>query len=168
MILVMKFRILFVIIFFFKISLVNAQNEELTYQLMTGYEINYFGKNGFINGRIIKNNHIIETGINYNFSDGFSDNPVLGIAAYYGYQIMSIKKWKTVLGADYRRQKPLKIVNIQTWCYSTSIIYEYNEQWSLLSRIGYGVAIERSASAGSFDQFNNLTGSILISCVYQF
>lgn len=164
----MKFRILFITIFCFVTSFVDAQNEDLTYQLMTGYEINYFGKNGFVHGRLIKNNQIIETGINYNFSDGFSDNPVLGIGAYYGYQIMSTEKWKTALGAEYRRQKPLKIVNIQTWCYSTSITYKYNEQWSLLSRIGYGVATERSASAGSFDQFNNLTGSLSISCVYQF
>ena len=25
---------------------------------MTGYEINYFGKNGFVHGRLIKNNHM--------------------------------------------------------------------------------------------------------------
>ncbi len=146
--------------------IVSAQNKDVVSQLSTGYEINYFGKNGFLHGRFVKKNHVMEAGINYNFSDGFSDNPVLGVGVYYGYQISTSKKWSAALGLDYRRQKPLKIVNIQTWCYTTSIEYIHSKYWSLLSRIGYGVATERSASAGSFDQFNNLTGSLSISCVY--
>jgi hypothetical protein len=144
----------------------SAQDQPFQKQILAGYEINYFGKNSFVHGRFLKNNHIIETGINYNFSDGFSDDPVIGIGLYYGYQVITSKKWKTFLGAEYRRQKPLKIVNIQTLCYTTSVQYNYKPNWSLLSRIGYGVATERSASDGSFDQFNNLTGSISLSCVY--
>ena len=147
-------------------KLISAQNEEVVSQLSTGYEINYFGINGFMHGRFIKKNHVMEAGINYNFSDGFSDNPVLGVGIYYGYQISTLKKWSTAIGLDYRRQKPLKIVNIQTWCYTTSVEYSHNKNWSLLSRIGYGVATERSASDGSFNQFNNLTGSLFLSCVY--
>ena len=144
----------------------SAQSKPFNKQILAGYEINYFGKNSFIHSRLLKNNHIIEMGINYNFSDGFSDNPVIGVGVYYGYQIISSKKWETSLGAEYRRQKPLKFVNIQTWCYTTSVQYNFKPKWSLLSRIGYGVATERSASDGSFDQFNNLTGSISLSCVY--
>jgi hypothetical protein len=162
----MRVRFLFVYIFCLISWFVSAQNKDLVSQLLTGYEINYFGKNVFVHGRFVKKNHVMEAGINYNFSDGFSDNPVLGVGVYYGYQISTSKKWSTALGIDYRRQKPLKIVNIQNWCYSTSVEYSHNKNWSLLSRIGYGVAIERSASAGSFDQFNNLTGSLSISCVY--
>ena len=57
----------------------------------TKNEINYFGKNGFLHGRFVKKNHVMEAGINYNFSDGFSDNPVLGVGVYYGYQISTSK-----------------------------------------------------------------------------
>ena len=48
----MKFRILFITILCFVTSFVDAQNEDLSYQLMTGYEINYFGKNGFVHGSL--------------------------------------------------------------------------------------------------------------------
>lgn len=163
----MSYRLIFNLILCLISIFLSAQDKHINRQLITGYEVNYFGKNGFVHGRFLKNNHILETGINYNFSDGFSDDPVIGIGIYYGYQIITSKKWQTALGAEYRRQKPLKIVNIQTWCYTTSVQYNYNSHWSLLSRVGYGVATERSASAGSFDQFNNLTGSVSLSCVYQ-
>ena len=49
----------------------SAQSKPFNKQILAGYEINYFGKNSFIHSRLLKNNHIIEMGINYNFSDGF-------------------------------------------------------------------------------------------------
>lgn len=143
-----------------------AQKDSLSTQIMAAYEVNYFGKNSLIHGRFVLKNHVLETGLNYNFSDGFSTNPVLGVGLYYGYQVISSDKWKAELGAEYRRQKPLTIVNIQTWCYTSTIQYIITNKVSTLTRLGYGVATERSASAGSFDQFNNITGSLSLGCVY--
>jgi len=145
-----------------------AQNGKPSFSILGGYEINYFGKNGLIHPRFEHKNNILEFGTNYNFSDGFSNNPVLGIGIYYGYKLAEKNKWSAELGIEYRRQKPLRIVNIQTICYTSSMVYSINENWRAISRIGYGVATERSASAGSFDQFNNITGSVSILCAYIF
>lgn len=145
-----------------------AQSESSSWKLQAGYEVNYTGHNTVLHAEYAINNHRIGGGVNYNFSDGFASNPVVGVGLSYGYVVLQNEKWQASLGIDYRRQKPLEIVNIQTLVLANSLEYKFTEHIGALSRIGYGVAIERAASAGSFAQLNNISGLFLIGCVYSF
>lgn len=138
------------------------------WSILTGYEVNYTGNNAVVHGVYLPAaRHTIEVGLSYNFSDGFATRHVIGLGVSYGYTIAEQGKWIAAIGVDYRRQKPLAIVNIQTITYTTRAQYQLNEKWSAYSRLGYGVAAERARSAGSFTQSNNITGSLSIGCVYQ-
>ena len=145
-----------------------AQSESSEWKLQAGYEVNYTGHNAVLHAEYALSKHRIGGGINYNFSDGFASNPVVGVGLSYGYVVLQNKKWQASLGIDYRRQKPLEIVNIQTLVLANSIEYKFTEHIGALSRIGYGVALERAASAGSFAQLNNISGLFLLGCVYSF
>jgi hypothetical protein len=145
-----------------------AQSESSEWKLQAGYEVNYTGHNAVLHAEYTLSKHRIGGGINYNFSDGFASNPVLGVGLSYGYVVLQSEKWQASLGIDYRRQKPLEIVNIQTLVLANSIEYKFTEHIGALSRIGYGVALERAASAGSFAQLNNISGLFLLGCVYSF
>jgi hypothetical protein len=145
-----------------------AQGESSSWKLQAGYEVNYTGNNAVLHAEYAISNHRIGGGLNYNFSDGFTYNPVVGVGLSYGYVVLQNEKWQASLGIDYRRQKPLKIVNIQTLVLANSIEYKFTEHIGALSRIGYGVAVERAASAGSFAQLNNISGLFLVGCVYSF
>ncbi len=145
-----------------------AQSDSTSWKLHAGYEMNYTGNNTVLQAEYAINNHRIGGGVNYNFSDGFTFNPVVGFGLSYGYVVLQSEKWQASLGIDYRRQKPLKIVNVQTLVLANSIEYKFTEHIGALSRIGYGVAVERAASAGSFAQLNNISGLFLVGCVYSF
>jgi hypothetical protein len=145
-----------------------AQSESSSWKLQVGYEVNYTGHNAVLHAEYALSKHRIGGGINYNFSDGFASNPVVGVGLSYGYVVLQNEKWQASLGVDYRRQKPLEIVNIQTLVLANSIEYKFTEHIGALSRIGYGAALERAASAGSFAQLNNISGLFLIGCVYSF
>jgi hypothetical protein len=160
---------IFILCFTLVISLAGiAQSESSSWKLQAGYEVNYTGNNAVLHAEYALSKHRIGGGINYNFSDGFASNPVVGVGLSYGYVVLQSEKWQASLGIDYRRQKPLKIVNIQTLVLANSIEYKFTEHIGALSRIGYGVALERAASAGSFAQLNNISGLFLIGCVYSF
>lgn len=137
------------------------------YSFWSGYEANYSGNNVFIHTRIITGeNHVLEGGLNYNLSDGFSLNPVIGVGISYSYKILSRAKWASTIGVEYRRQKPLKIVNVQTLCYTSGLQYRINDKLKVQTKIGYGLAAERNASAGNFSQFNNISGLFSFGCGY--
>jgi len=59
----------------------------------------------------------------------------------------------------------LAIVNIQILTYTQGLVYNLNPKLAVTSRLGYGVAVERAASAGNFSQNNNVTGSFALGCV---
>jgi len=137
------------------------------WSIWTGYETNYSGNNMFLHTRVIvKEKHIVEGGLNYNLSDGYSSNPVIGVGLAYGYNIISSTKWVSTIGVEYRRQKPIPIVNVQTICYTSSLQYNIDSKFSMQTKIGYGLAAERNASAGNFSQFNNITGLFSLGCGY--
>ncbi|MFT4598048.1 MAG: hypothetical protein ACJAR8_001568 [Bacteroidia bacterium] len=160
---------IFILCFTLVISLAGiAQSESSSWKLQAGYEVNYTGQNAVLHAEYALSKHRIGGGINYNFSDGFASNPVVGVGLSYGYVVLQNKKWQASLGIDYRRQKPLEIVNIQSLVLANSIEYKFTEHIGALSRIGYGVALERAASAGSFVQLNNISGLFLLGCVYSF
>jgi hypothetical protein len=163
----MKFKVFIgiMVIVFWNCSTVAAQAEPDKWAIVAGYETNYMGNNGIIHGRYTIKNHVLELGVNYNFSDGFSANPVIGIGAAYGYQLANTERWNVTTGIDYRRQKPLKIVNIQTIMYTNSVAYKIKPKLWAVTRLGYGLAAERAASAGSFSQNNSLAGNLTIGCV---
>ena len=137
------------------------------WSLLTAYEVNYTGNNAVLHA-VYKphKKQTIEVGLNYNFSDGFAANPVVGMGISYGYSVLQTANWEATIGADYRRQKPLAIVNIQTITYTTKVAYTINQRWSAFTRIGYGLAAERARSAGPFTQSNNITGSLSLGCVF--
>ncbi|HBN02687.1 MAG TPA: hypothetical protein DD396_01440 [Bacteroidetes bacterium] len=143
-----------------------AQDIPQQWAILTSYEANYTGTNAIIHGLYIKNHHQLEAGLNYNFSDGFSNNPVIGIGLAYGFEILTNDKWSITSGINYRRQKPLAIVNIQILTYTQGLAYKLNPKLAITSRLGYGVAVERAASAGNFSQNNNITGSFTLGCVF--
>ena len=145
-----------------------AQSKSSSWKLQAGYEVNYTGHNAVLHAEYALNKHRIGGGVSYNFSDGFATNPLVGVGLSYGYVVLLSEKWQASLGIDYRRQKPLEIVNIQTLVLANSIEYKFTEHIGALSRIGYGVALERAASAGSFAQLNNISGLFLLGCVYSF
>jgi hypothetical protein len=131
------------------------------------FEVNYTGYNSFVNlAYTAKENHVLEAGVSYNMSDGFTTNPTLGLNISYRYKILNSDRWSAAIGADYRRQKPLAIVNIQTLCYTTNMTFRATKSISIHTRLGYGVAAERARSAGSFSQSNNITGLCQIGCGY--
>lgn len=149
-------------------SLYAQQDYHTKWSLLSGYEVNYMGNNAIVHAQYTTSTkHILEAGINYNFSDGFAENPVIGLGFAYGYKVLQNKRWNAVVGVDYRRQKPLAIVNVQTLLYTTSLSYQVYEKWSVYSRVGYGMAAERARSAGAFSQSNNITGSLSLGCVFQ-
>lgn len=138
------------------------------WSLQMGFETNYTGNNGFLHAGYSIKKHKLEAGVNYNFSDGFAANPVLGIDLSYSYKVVESYRWSASIGLDYRRQKPLKIVNIQLLNYTTGVTYKWMPKLYLTSKLGYGLAAERAASAGSFAQSNNISGSFQFGCVYRF
>ena len=142
-----------------------AQDKPKKLAVVTAYEASYTGTNGIIHAQYTKKQHQFEAGLNYNFSDGFSNNPVLGIGMAYGLEILTNDKWSVTAGINYRRQKPLAIVNIQILTYTQGLVYNLNPKLAVTSRLGYGVAVERAASAGNFSQNNNVTGSFALGCV---
>ena len=139
-----------------------------SWSIMSGYEVNYTGNNGLLHGVYSFNKHNVDAGLNYNFSDGFTANPIIGIGIGYKYSVINNYKWTAAIGADYRRQKPLEIVNIQLLNYTTSVTYQWGKHFHINSKLGYGIAAERAASAGSFAQSNNISGSFFLGCVYRF
>jgi hypothetical protein len=143
-----------------------AQEKPKKWAVLTAYEANYTGTNGIIHAQYTKNNNQLEAGLNYNFSDGFSTSPVLGIGLAYGFEILRNDKFSITSGINYRRQKPLAIVNIQILTYTQGLVYKLSPKIAVTSRLGYGVAAERAASAGNFSQNNNLTGSFTLGCVF--
>lgn len=138
------------------------------WSLLSGYEATYTGNNVILHAAcLFANSHELEAGLNYNFSDGFAANPVLGLGISYGYGILNTRNWKATVGADYRRQKPLDIVNIQTIMYTTKVQYNWQPRWGIYTRLGYGAAVERARSSGSFTQQNSISGSFSAGCVYR-
>ena len=111
--------------------------------------------------------HVFDLGLLYNLSDGFTNRPVPGVRLFYGYQILKSERWDVVTGLSYVREKPLKIVNIQMLNYATSTSLKLNEKLSFRTQIGYGVALERAASAGAFSQSNNISGALSLGCAYK-
>jgi len=148
----------------------NSQAQQSTankWSLLAAFEVNYTGNNSVLHALYSPvDRHSIEAGLNYNFSDGFSANPVLGFGVSYGYSIVKGKNWQAAIGMDYRRQKPLSIVNIQVLTYTTKASYQITDRLSAYSRLGYGLAVERARSAGAFSQSNNITGSFSLGCVF--
>ena len=138
------------------------------WSVLGAYETNYMGNNMIVHLNYTQDKHQIQVGPNYNLSDGFSNNPVVGIGISYFYKVLSSDKWEASIGVDYRRQKPIKIVNIQTILFANSVSYKVLPKLFLNTRLGYGVAAERAASQGSFTQSNNISGALSIGCVYQF
>lgn len=163
-----KLRIICLYAILHIVYLATAQKDTNSWHLQAGYEVNYTGHNTILHVEYALNNHLLGGGINYNLSDGFASNPVLGIGLSCGYIVVQNKKWQSSISVDYRRQKPLKIVNIQTVVLAQSVKYQINNHLGALSRIGYGFAAERTASAGSFAQFNNVSGLFTVACVYSF
>ncbi|MGB1039005.1 MAG: hypothetical protein ACPGYY_10195 [Bacteroidia bacterium] len=152
----------------FLIYQTKAQDVKSTWSISSGYETNYTGNNFSIHSNhILFDKHHLGYGVNYNTSDGFSFNPVLGLGLSYGYKVVESSNWSVLLGLEYRRQKPLKIVNIQLINYTTTVKYSLSEKWQLESKVGYGVAAERAASAGSFAQSNNISGMFYFGCGYR-
>jgi hypothetical protein len=137
------------------------------WSLMMGFESNYTGNNALLHGSYLFQRSEIDAGLNYNLSDGFSANPVLGFGLGYQYKVVYNRKWSASIGLDYRRQKPLKIVNIQLLNYTTGVTYKFGEHFNIKSKLGYGLAAERAASAGSFAQSNTISGSFYLGCVYR-
>ncbi len=137
------------------------------WSLLTAYEVNYTGNNAVLH-TVYKPHikHTVEFGVNYNFSDGFAKNPLIGIGVSYGFSALQTASWDATLGMDYRRQKPLDIVNIQIITYTTKVAYIIGPKWSILTRLGYGLVLERARSAGPFTQSNNITGSSSLGCVF--
>lgn len=153
-------------------SIVNSsfceEKKDSKWSLLSGYEATYTGNNAVLHAAYIsRDNHVLEAGLNYNFSDGFASNPVIGFGMSYGYNILNYSKWQTSIGADYRRQKPVDIVNIQTLMYTTKVQFNWHPRWSIYTRIGYGVAVERARSSGSFTQQNSVSGSFSTGCAYR-
>ena len=89
-----------------------AQDKPKKWAVVTAYEASYTGTNGIIHAQYTKKQHQFEAGLNYNFSDGFSNNPVFGIGMAYGLEILTNDKWSVTAGINYRRQKPLAIVKL--------------------------------------------------------
>lgn len=165
----MQFRIGSVFLVLLIYSSVFSQNKKpQKWSVLSGYEVTYTGNNAVLHAVYAPNaKHTLEAGFNYNFSDGFSANPVVGLGLSYGYTIINESKWKAAVGIDYRRQKPLAIVNIQSLMYTTRAQYNITDRWSVYSRLGYGLAAERARSAGSFSKSNNISGSFSLGCVFQ-
>jgi long-subunit fatty acid transport protein len=137
------------------------------WSLYPALEVNYTGYNSLINlAYTVKEKHVLEAGASYNMSDGFTANPTIGINISYRYKILASDRWSAAMGIDYRRQKPLDIVNIQMLCYTLNMTYRATKSISIHTRLGYGVAAERARSAGSFTQSNNITGLFQIGCGY--
>ena len=165
----MSFRVLLSTIILITYFASNGQlANESKWSTLAAYEVNYMGVNGIMHGVYSPNNkHDIEAGLSYNFSDGFSFNPVFGVGVSYNYNFINAEKWKSSVGADYRRQKPLSITNIQVLSYTTRAVYKVTSRYDAFIRLGYGVAMERSRSRGAFVQSNNITGSLSIGCVFR-
>lgn len=145
-----------------------AEEVKKNWSISLGYEANYTGNNfGIHSNHVVYDKHHLGYGLNYNASDGFSFNPVLGLGLSYGYNVVQSEKWTALVGLEYRRQKPLKIVNIQLINYTTSLQYNVNRRLMLESKVGFGVAAERAASAGSFAQTNNVSGLFYLGCGYR-
>lgn len=161
-------RLFGIVLVFAAVGTVCAQDKvPAKWSLLTAYEVNYTGNNAVLHA-VYKphKKQTIEVGLNYNFSDGFAANPVVGLGISYSYSVLQTANWEATIGVDYRRQKPIAIVNIQTITYTTQIAYTINKRWSAFSRIGYGLAAERARSAGPFTQSNNITGSLSLGCVF--
>lgn len=165
----MKESRLFLIIIILGAALFSCAQETVSgWSIISGYEANYFGNNVNLQTRYtIKNKHLLDAGLAYNISDGFANNPVLGLDLDYAYKVVNENKLSSSLGISYRRQKPLEIVNIQLINLTHAIQYKFTKNFSVLSTMGYGVAVERSASSRQFSQFNSLSGSFSLRCVYQ-
>ena len=58
-----------------------------------------------------------------------------------------------------------KVYPHDTTAYTQGLVYNLNPKLAVTSRLGYGVAVERAASAGNFSQNNNVTGSFALGCV---
>ncbi|NNJ54590.1 MAG: hypothetical protein HKP14_00580 [Bacteroidia bacterium] len=142
--------------------------QDKSFGLRTGLETNYTGINALLNGVYEINNHTLELGINYNLVDGFSNSPVIGQNFSYSYTLAKRNKLSTFIGFEYRRQKPIKIVNVQLIMYSMGMEYKFTEHITAHSKVGYGVAAERALSSQSFSQSNILTGYFQLGCGYQF
>ena len=145
------------------------QTKEHQWNVISGFEVNYTGNNTFLRIQHIgKKNHLLEAGVSYNVSDGFADRTVLGIDLGYGYRLLTKEKWSLFTGVDYRLQRPIKILNIQTLTYTNTLNYFLLPQVMASVRLGYGVATARARSAGVFTQTNSPTGSLMLSCGYLF
>jgi long-subunit fatty acid transport protein len=164
----MAFRNIFLIgLFIVTYNVSVAQESTKKWAMMGAYEVNYTGRNAILHAQYHINNHELEAGVNYNFSDGFSNNPVVGVGLSYSYVVLHNEHWSLAAGLHYRRQKPLAIVNIQTITYTNGLTYHWKPKIAFTARLGYGVVAERAASAGNFSQNNNLTGSFTLGCVYR-
>lgn len=164
----MIIRCLFIVTFLgISVSEVFSQKVQNSWIPTAGYEANYSGNNIFLRGLYITSTkHNLMVGLSYNYSDGFSNNPVVGIDLGYGYTVVENDNWQSTIGVDYRRQKPISNINVQTICLSQTLSFHIAENWIAQSKIGYGIAVERNASAGQFSQFNNLTGLFSLGCGY--
>ena len=146
----------------------NAQAPKADWSALVGCGISYTGYNVHAEARRVgQKGHVLDFGLLYNLSDGYTNRPVPGVRLFYGYQILKSERWDVVTGLSYVREKPLKIVNIQMLNYATSTSFNLNEKLTLRTQIGYGVALERAASAGAFSQSNNISGTLSLGCVYQ-
>lgn len=164
----MIYKRLFICTYILLVVLTHSYAQGVTkWSIHPAFEVNYSGYNSLINiAYTAKEKHVLEAGASYNMSDGFTANPTIGLNISYRYKILASDSWSAAMGIDYRRQKPLAIVNIQTLCYTTNVVYKATKSISIHTRLGYGVAAERARSAGSFTQSNNITGLFQIGCGY--
>ena len=150
------------------IMCLNLSAQDKSLGLRGAIETNYTGINTALTGVYQFNNHAIELGVNYNLSDGFSNSPVIGQSVSYHYKVAERNNLSSSIGLEYRRQKPIKIVNIQLVMISMGMEYRFTDHILAHSKLGYGLASERALSAQSFSQSNILTGFIQLGCGYQF
>ena len=161
-------RLRYSIFFLLVILGVHVKAQDKSFGLRAALETNYTGINTSLNGVYKFNHHSLELGFSYNFSDGFSNNPVIGQNLSYHFTLAERNKMSSTIGLEYRRQKLIKIVNVQLIMISMGLEYQFTDHILAHSKLGYGIASERALSSQSFSQSNILTGFIQLGCGYHF
>jgi len=134
----------------------------------TSLETNYTGYNISLNSTFVYSKNSIGLGVNYNLSDGFINNPVIGFEFDYKYKIVDNKKWSSWVGGDYFHQKPINNLNIDALFYTFTQKLNLLNNFFLVNHLGYGVAIESTKLSGRKVTSNSITGLFNVGCEYQF
>jgi long-subunit fatty acid transport protein len=166
MILMLKYRLLFVVILMSFISHLKAQN--VNFGAKVSGELNYTGYNTQLDFLTVIKSHQIGIEMHYNLSDGYLTNPVIGHGINYGYVILNNDRWQASIGLDYKRQKPLEHLIIHVVNYGLGAGYKITEHLSITNTIGYGTAVELVRLNGQTKKSNNISGSLQLGCAYFF